>query len=156
MLSPDQLMARGFLPYRKKTITYAKQMRTRFRVQMDNGEIIHGQPGDYACVSHADGGRWIVARDVFERTYAPVQRTAASQDTFQKRLLHHGFRPFRKHQITWARRMRRPRVIHTLEGDVTAQAGDFLCIGSNGELWPQKAERFAAHYEPVERQARSQ
>jgi hypothetical protein len=153
MLNPQELLKRGFLPYRKTTITYAKQIRNRFSVRLDQGDVIHGKPGDYACVSPDDGGRWIVDREVFEGTYKPANSTV--QQGIHKRLLRFGFRPYRKHQITWARKVIRQRVIHTLEGDVTVDAGDYLCIGPGGEQWPQKAERFEAHYEPVPVHARS-
>lgn len=149
MLNTNQLLAKGFLPYHKKTLTFAKQMKTPFSVQLETGEIIHGKPGDFACVSPDDGGRWIVDREVFEKTYSPVPFAASGTGKNQARLLHYGFRPYRKHQITWAKKLAKPAIIHTLEGDVAALPGDYLCIGPNGDQWPQKAARFEAHYERV-------
>ncbi len=41
-------------------------------------------------------------------------------------------------------------VIHTWEGDMRANAGDWIITGVAGELYPCKPEIFAETYEPVE------
>jgi hypothetical protein len=41
-------------------------------------------------------------------------------------------------------------VIETLEGNMTAQKGDWIIRGVKGELYPCKPDIFAATYEPVE------
>ena len=41
-------------------------------------------------------------------------------------------------------------VIHTLEGDLTAQPSDYIITGVAGEQYPCKAEIFEATYEEVE------
>lgn len=155
MPSSSALLERGFRPYRKKTITFAKPMDKRFSVRMENGEVLRGQAGDFACVSPDDGGKWIVARNIFKETYAPVKLKPAQQTGIHARLLNSGFRPYGKHQITWAKKITKAMRVPTLEGDVMAQPGDYLCIGPKGEPWPQKAARFEAHYQPVPLPARS-
>jgi hypothetical protein len=40
--------------------------------------------------------------------------------------------------------------IETLEGTMTAQCGDWIIKGVNGELYPCKPEIFAKTYEPVD------
>lgn len=40
-------------------------------------------------------------------------------------------------------------VIHTLEGDMRADVGDFVIRGVKGELYPCKPDIFAATYEAV-------
>jgi hypothetical protein len=155
MPDTDKLLARGFRPYRKITVTFARQMNRRFRVQLASGDVLHGQPGDYGCISPDDGSKWIVARKVFEETYAPARIKPADQTDRHARLLRSGFRPYRKHQITWAKKLNRPMRIPTLEGDVMAQPGDYLCIGPKGEPWPQPSDRFEAHYRPAAIPARS-
>lgn len=42
-----------------------------------------------------------------------------------------------------------PIVIETLEGDMTAQVGDWIIRGVQGELYPCKPDIFAATYEAV-------
>ena len=40
-------------------------------------------------------------------------------------------------------------VVRTLEGDMTAQVGDYIIEGVDGELYPIKADIFAKTYEQV-------
>lgn len=42
------------------------------------------------------------------------------------------------------------KVIHTLEGDMTAQVGDWIITGLRGEQYPCKPDIFEKSYEPVE------
>ena len=46
--------------------------------------------------------------------------------------------------------MRLPIVIGTLEGDMTANPGDWIIRGVLGEFYPCKPDIFAATYEPAE------
>ena len=41
-------------------------------------------------------------------------------------------------------------VIHTLEGQMTASAGDWIIKGVNGEFYPCKPDIFEKSYEPAE------
>ncbi len=41
-------------------------------------------------------------------------------------------------------------VIHTLEGDMTAEQGDWIITGVNGERYPCKPDIFAKTYELAE------
>ena len=43
-----------------------------------------------------------------------------------------------------------PRMISTLEGVMTAQPGDWIITGVNGEKYPCKPDIFEKTYEPVE------
>lgn len=52
----------------------------------------------------------------------------------------------RKTRAIWARRLDQDHVIDTLEGQVPARAGDYLCRGAAGELWPQKAKSLEERY----------
>lgn len=40
-------------------------------------------------------------------------------------------------------------VVATLEGNVTAQTGDYLCRGVDGELWPQSIDSLTSNYDPA-------
>ena len=40
--------------------------------------------------------------------------------------------------------------VHTLEGPLTAQNGDYIIRGIKGELYPCKAELFEATYEAID------
>lgn len=41
-------------------------------------------------------------------------------------------------------------IIHTLEGEMRAEPGDWVIKGVKGELYPCKPDIFAATYEPAE------
>ena len=41
-------------------------------------------------------------------------------------------------------------IIHTLEGDMTVDDGDWIIRGVKGEFYPCKPDIFEATYEPVE------
>lgn len=42
------------------------------------------------------------------------------------------------------------QIIHTLEGDMKADAGDYIITGVKGEQYPCKPDIFEQTYEPVE------
>jgi hypothetical protein len=50
----------------------------------------------------------------------------------------------------FARKLAVDTVVETLEGREVAKAGDMLCRGVAGELWPQKEERLLRNYRPTE------
>ena len=41
-------------------------------------------------------------------------------------------------------------IIHTLEGDMKANVGDYIITGINGEQYPCKPDIFEKTYEPVD------
>jgi hypothetical protein len=43
-----------------------------------------------------------------------------------------------------------PWIIYTLEGDMAAQAGDWIIKGVNGEFYPCKPDIFEKTYEPAD------
>ena len=56
----------------------------------------------------------------------------------------------RKTKAIHARRLDMDETVSTLEGPVEARAGDFLCRGEAGELWPQSAESLEKRYTATE------
>ena len=56
----------------------------------------------------------------------------------------------KKTRSIWARRLDRDQAVETLEGKVTAKAGDVLCRGAAGELWPQTVKMLEARYTPTD------
>jgi hypothetical protein len=43
----------------------------------------------------------------------------------------------------------KPLVIHTLEGDMSANVGDWIIIGSQGEQWPVRQDIFKKTYKII-------
>jgi len=52
----------------------------------------------------------------------------------------------RKTRPIWARKVEREQTVATLEGTERVAAGDFLCRGEAGDVWPQSAEGLEARY----------
>jgi hypothetical protein len=145
----SQLRQEGFLPYRKRGFTYAKRMQIPFQVRLKNGDTIYGAKGDYVCTDADTSERWIVAADIFEDTYRHISRPNVPLNKRNRLLEHYHFHIFLKIAVTWARQLTQPMLVNTLEGPVSAQAGEYLCIGAKGEQWPQLRDRFEENYELV-------
>jgi hypothetical protein len=50
----------------------------------------------------------------------------------------------------WAKQLDEDQTVETLEGPVEAKAGDCLCRGAAGELWPQRSERLSKKYDSTD------
>lgn len=60
---------------------------------------------------------------------------------------------FRKKPVVIeAERLDKPVVIETAEGDMQANAGDWLIKGVNGEFYPCKDDIFRQTYEPINKE----
>lgn len=57
----------------------------------------------------------------------------------------------KKPVIIEAYQTNKEQVIHTLEGDMKADAGDYIITGVKGEQYPCKPDIFEQTYEPVEK-----
>ena len=56
----------------------------------------------------------------------------------------------RKTKSLWAKEITSDQTVSTLEGEMTAQIGDYLCRGESKDFWPQKSKTLFAKYEPTE------
>jgi hypothetical protein len=56
------------------------------------------------------------------------------------------WRHFKKTKSIWARRLEQPQAISSREGELQANAGDYLCRGIEGESWPQSADKLNSKY----------
>ena len=54
---------------------------------------------------------------------------------------------YRKTATVHAFQVQHPFIVHTLEEDMTGEAGDYLCQGPAGERWPVKRDIFETTYE---------
>lgn len=55
----------------------------------------------------------------------------------------------KKTQPVWVKRLSAAQSVSTQEGILEANAGDYLCRGPAGELWPQSAKTIESKYEPT-------
>jgi hypothetical protein len=95
------------------------------------GEVMTAQPGDWAVTDDA-GSERSVAAGVFESTHEQVAPDR-----------------YRRSGTVCARRATEQEVVSTLEGDVMANAGDWVVRGAKGEQWPVSDAKFRASYEPL-------
>ena len=56
------------------------------------------------------------------------------------------WRHAKKTRPIWARLLEKPERVPTLEGEEDVPAGQYLCRGEAGDIWPQAAERLNAKY----------
>ena len=61
------------------------------------------------------------------------------------------YKEYRKIATVKARQMDSSFKVPTLEGTMTGNPGDYLCMGVDDELWPVKKEIFEKTYELVEK-----
>jgi hypothetical protein len=73
----------------------------------------------------------------------PTPNRALLQEVNAGKLWFHA----RKTRPIWVRRLEHPETVKTLEGEEQVPAGNYLCRGEAGDLWPQKEERLTAKYE---------
>ena len=59
------------------------------------------------------------------------------------------WRHYKRTQSVWAKEVKFPRVVETLEGSIRCEKGDYLCKGSIEELWPQSEESLKSKYIPA-------
>ena len=57
---------------------------------------------------------------------------------------------FVKTAPTYAIQIEDQFVVNTIEGEAEAKAGDYLCQGPNGDMWPVDQEIFRQSYRPID------
>lgn len=58
---------------------------------------------------------------------------------------------YKKKSPVWAKQIDKPFSVDTLEGDdIAGKAGDYLCVGVEGERWPIDKDIFEKTYTKVE------
>lgn len=121
-----------WLTMRRTGIVIADQRDQPWTWTTRSGETMHADAGDWAVRDPDSGESWSVRDDVFRARHEHLQ----------------GQR-WRRTGTVQARRARDGEIVDTLEGSVTAAAGDWLVRGADGELWPVPDDEFARRYEPL-------
>lgn len=52
----------------------------------------------------------------------------------------------KKTRPIWVRQLKQAETVQTLEGEERVPAGNYLCRGEAGDIWPQSEERLSAKY----------
>jgi hypothetical protein len=113
--------------YERVGTVSAKRSRNPWKWTTASGKTADALAGDWEV---RDGGQsWSVRNDIFHLSYR------------------------HKHEDKWERRgtvLARParpgETIHTLEGPITADDGDFVVQGDRGEQWPVTSDEFRRRY----------
>jgi hypothetical protein len=118
----------GWHRYRRLGEVTAEKRRHSWTWTTTTGELMQAQPGDWAVIDDA-GDERSVAAGVFESTHEQV-----------------GPRRYRRYGTVLARPAMRRELISTLEGEVVANAGDWIVQGNQGEQWPVPDSQFRDSY----------
>lgn len=115
--------------FRRIGTVLARQRQQAWTWTTESGQTMQARPGDWE-VREPDGGRvWSVRDDIFRNRYQQVDGQL-----------------WRRSGTVRARPARDGEIIDTLEGVVTARAGDWVVEGEAGERWPVPAQEFASRY----------
>lgn len=103
-------------------------------VRTEHGVLRAVRGRDY-IVEYDGGARAVVRADIFEKTYEPL-----------------GGGLYRKRTDVLLRyfTLKQRVVVETLEGPQTAEPGDWIMQGVEGELWPVSPEKGAEKYDHVQ------
>ena len=118
-----------WLHYQRRGEVTAQKRDHGWTWRTASGEVMTAQPGDWA-VTDDSGSERSVAAGVFESTHEQVAPHR-----------------YRRSGTVLARQAIRREVVSTLEGDVIANAGDWIVRGAQGEQWPVPDAQFRASYE---------
>ena len=116
----------------KKSGTVQAERLTADMEWTTNGAKMEGKAGDWK-VTGPDGGIWTIKPDIFAKTYTEVSPGV-----------------YAKSALATAQLIPHDMIVHTLEGDVPASAGDFLVTGPAGEQYPVPAAKFRGMYKQVD------
>ncbi len=119
----------GWRSYRRRGEISAEKRDHSWTWTTRSGEVMQAQPGDWV-VTNDDGDERSVSASVFESSHEQI-----------------GPRRYRRSGTVLARRAGDREVVHTLEGDVVANRGDWIVQGTGGERWPVPDEQFRGSYD---------
>lgn len=90
--------------------------------------------GDWVLTDADDAwaGFWTVEQNVFSATYQEVRPGI-----------------FRKTAVVRAAQLKEDALVETIEGDVSAVAGDWLVTNPTGDSWPVKNAEFVLRYKEI-------
>jgi hypothetical protein len=135
-----QLESAGFVPvvpeggpseaavFERVGVVQARQLRARQRWTRRSGDELCGDPGDWRVTDDGD----------HERTVRDPQFRASHEPL--------GGEHWRRTGTYSAWQVREKLVLRTMEGRATAEAGDWVVEGHQGERWPVTDEQFRRTY----------
>lgn len=128
MPDPDE----GWQRFERAGEVIAEQICEPWNWTAESGDVMSAEPGDWKLRRGDDGAPWSVRDDIFRSSYTHVTGNR-----------------WRRMGTVAARPAVDGEVIDTLEGPVTASAGDWVVRGDAGEQWPVGAAQFLERYRPA-------
>ncbi|RDH79453.1 hypothetical protein DVS77_04270 [Mycolicibacterium moriokaense] len=127
---PGTSATNGWRPFRQIGTVLAERRSEAWTWHTNSGQTMQADAGDWLVEDAANGDRWSVRDDIFRARYTHVDGKS-----------------WRRHGTVTARPARDGEVVDTLEGRVTASAGDWVVRGEHGDQWPVPGDQFAQRYE---------
>lgn len=157
--SEAELRSEGFHYYERQ-----KQLVMAARIPEQLGpikivyelETVVAQVGDVLCFDPGTRTQrklmaydyWSVKPTIFRKTYRTWDDDEWMPTPPQAHLVSFGCRPYFKFKGAWAKHLRIPTVVQSVESPMPIQvpAGAWLIIGEKGEPWHSDADTFARRY----------
>ena len=128
--SPDDSSADRWRPFRRTGTVVAERRTEGWTWTTRSGQTMSAGAGDWWVEDAANGDRWSVRDDIFRSRYEHVDG-----------------KYWRRHGTVKARPARDGEIVDTLEGRVTASAGDWVVRGEYGDQWPVPGHEFEQRYD---------
>ncbi len=163
--SQDDLHRAGFRAYeRKKFVVLARELRAsespkRIKTAWDT---LIALTGYMICYDVGDGKEraklddyehWPVEPQIFLKSYRKWDfQTVWKPNAAEKHLIDHGCKPYFKFAGVWAKHLKVPMWIQSLEGvePILVPAGGWVCIGVEGEPTSLTSDEFRKRYRRAE------
>jgi hypothetical protein len=105
-------------------------------------------PGNALKSDLKDYDQWPVRFDLFHQNYKAWPQNGWQPNPAEQHLMDNGCKPYYKASSVWARRLKRPVSLQSLESKEPVQIppGRWLCIGAEGEPYHTANEKFCQNY----------
>lgn len=117
--------------YKKRKIKVSAYVTDKEFLIKSKGKELLASVGDYIITSK-DGERHPCKPDIFKKTYDKGENEGEY---------------YKKQIVIKAYKAEKEEIIHTLEGDVKANVGDYVVTGVAGEQYPIPNDKFLEIYE---------
>jgi hypothetical protein len=128
--SSDDANCDRWRQFRRTGTVIAEQRAEAWTWKSRDGQTMQANAGDWAVEDVTNGDRWSVRDEIFRARYQHVEGPY-----------------WRRHGTVTARPAHDGEVVETLEGRVTASAGDWVVRGEHGDQWPVPADEFTRRHE---------
>jgi hypothetical protein len=112
------------------------------------GDVICYEPGAIIQRHLNDYEHWSVKAAIFRETYRPWETSQWKPEAVHLDLMRYNCRPYYKCVGAWARRLKEPTYLESLESPrpVLVPAGLWILVGNQGEPWHVTDDDFRKRY----------